>query len=169
VQGEGCPNPGLLAPIESIEYDDDNDGYRVTLKRNMEEGNLVCGVRFMSKYKPTMPFVKDSDNVVVGTGSLRILSFLLSLFNTGEIIGKATSVYGDSEAVRFNGRLVGDINNVVGEQTLSTEQFLMPFRQNSAEAEIEFYTDSHLPMTILDIEWLGQYSKRGKRIGSGAK
>jgi hypothetical protein len=43
----------------------------------------------------------------------------------------------------------------------------MPFRQDTDEAEVEFYTDSHLPLTILDIEWQGQYSKRGQRIGSG--
>lgn len=169
VQGEGCDRPGLLAPIKSVLYDAENSGYRVTLKKSMGGGNIVVGTRFMSRYKPTMPFVKDGDNVVVGTGNLRIRSFLLSLLQTGEIIGKATSKYGDSEPVRFNGRIVGDIENVVGVQPLSAEQFLMPFRQDTDEAEVEFYTDSHMPLTILDIEWLGQYSKRGKRIGSGGK
>ena len=169
VQGDGCPRPGLLAQIESIEYDADNTAYRVTLKKSMAGGNIVVGIKFMSRYMPTMPFVKDGDNVVVGTGNLRIRSFLLSLFNSGEIIGRARSKYGDSEPVRFNGRIVGDIENVVGEQPLSADQFLMPFRQDTDEAEVEFYTDSHLPLTILDIEWLGQYSKRGKRIGSGGK
>ena len=169
VQGDGCPRPGMLAPVESVLYDADNSGYRVTLKKSMAGGDLVCGTKYMSRYKPTMPFVKDSDNTVVGTGNLRIRSFLLSLFNSGEIIGKATSKYGDSEPVRFNGRIVGNISNVVGEQPLGAEQFLMPFRQDTDAAEVEFYTDSHMPLTILDIEWLGQYSKRGKRIGSGGK
>jgi hypothetical protein len=165
VQGDGCPTPGLTVPIESIVYDAVNLGWRVTLKRNMNGGDLVVGTRFMSKYSPTMPFVKDGDGVVVGTGNLRLRMFLLSLFNTGEIIGRATSRYGDGEEVRFNGRVVGGIDNLVGEQPLSAEQFLMPFRQDTDQADVEFYTDSHLPMTILDIEWVGQYSKRGRRVG----
>lgn len=167
VQAEGCPSPGLTVPIQSIVYDTENLGWRVTLKRNMNGGNLVCGTRYLSKYAPTMPFVKDADGVVVGTGNLRLRMFLLSLFNTGEIIGRAKSRYGDGEEVRFNGRVVGGIDNVVGEQPLSAEQFLMPFRQDTDQADVEFYTDSHLPMTILDIEWVGQYSKRGRRIGGG--
>jgi hypothetical protein len=167
VQGADCPNPGLLAPIESITYDVENVGWRVTLKKSMEGGNIVVGTKYMSKYRPTNPFVKDADGVVVGTGNLRVRNWILSLFETGEITGKTISKYGDGSEVRFNGRIVGDIDNVVGEQPLSSEEFIMPFRQDTDEAEVEFYTDSHMPLTLLDIEWQGQYSKRGRRIGSG--
>lgn len=169
VQGEGCPNPGLLAPIASVTYDAANAGYRVTLKKSLGGGSVVVGTRFLSAYKPTMPTVKDADGVVVGTGNLTVRMFLLSLFNSGEVIGRTVSKYGASEEVRFNGRVIGNIDNVVGVQPMSNEQFLMPFRQSADEAEVEFYTNSHLPLTILDIEWVGQYSKRGRRIGNGSK
>jgi hypothetical protein len=167
VQGTGCPNPGLTVPIQSIAFDALNNGWRVTLKRSMAGGNLVVGTRFKSRFIPTMPLVKDRDKVVVGTGKLRILKFILSLFNTGEVIGKMRSVYGDGPDVRFNSRTVGAINNIVGEQPLSDEQFIMPFRLDTDDAEVEFYTDSHMPLTILIIEWIGQYSKRGRRVESG--
>jgi hypothetical protein len=167
VQGTGCPNPGLTVPIQSIAFDALNNGWRVTLKRSMDGGNLVVGTRFKSRFIPTMPLVKDRDKVVVGTGKLRILKFILSLFNTGEVIGKMRSVYGDGPDVRFNSRTVGAINNIVGEQPLSDEQFIMPFRLDTDDAEVEFYTDSHMPLTILIIEWIGQYSKRGRRVESG--
>jgi hypothetical protein len=167
VQGTGCPNPGLIVPIKNIAFDVVNNGWRVTLKRSMDGGNLVVGTRFKSRFIPTMPLVKDRDKVVVGTGKLRILKFILSLFNTGEVIGKMRSVYGDGPDVRFNSRTVGAISNIVGEQPLSDEQFIMPFRLNTDDAEVEFYTDSHMPLTILIIEWIGQYSKRGRRVESG--
>jgi hypothetical protein len=169
VQGTGCPTPGLLAPIKTVAWDAGNSAYRVTLKRDMEGGDLVCGTRYMSKYVPTMPTVKDKDNVSVGTGNLRLRMFLVTLVNSGEITGRAISQYGNSEEVRFNGRLVGDIDNIVGEQPLTNEQFVMPFRLDAEEAEVEFYTNSHLPLTMSIIEWIGQYSKRGRRIENGGR
>lgn len=167
VQGEGCPTPGLLAPIQSIVWDATYSAYRVTLKRDMGGGDLVAGTRYKSRYIPTMPTVKDKDKVAIGTGNLRLRMFIVSLFNSGEIIGKAISKHGDGPEVRFNGRIVGDIDNIVGEQPLTDEQFIMPFRLDSEDAEVEFYTDSHLPLTMLIIEWVGQYSKRGRRVDSG--
>ena len=167
VQGANCPNPGMLAPIQSITYDLENSGWRVTLKKDMLGGDIIVGSRFMSRYAPTMPTVKDSDGVVVGTGKMLLTKFMLALYQTGEVIGQVMSRYGNSEPVRFNGRTVGDINNIVGEQPLSDGKFVMPVRSNADEAEVMFYTDSHLPWTTLDIEWQGQYSKRGRRITGG--
>jgi hypothetical protein len=164
VQGENCPNPGMRVPVKSILWDADYNGYRVTLKKDMLGGDIVVGSPYRSEYWPTMPSVKDSDDVVVGTGTLNLRMFILSLFNTGEITGQVKSKYGDGEPVTFNSRIVGSIDNVVGQQPIATEKFLMPFRMNVDQAEISFYTESHLPLTILDIEWQGQYSKKGKRV-----
>ena len=168
VQGAGCPNPGMAAPVQSIEYDAGLVGYVLTTKRSMNGGNLIVGVRYTSRYRPTMPFIKDADGIVVGTGNMRIRNFLVSVHQTGELVGYTTSKYGNGEEVRYNGRVVGDVDNVVGETTLGTGQFVMPFRQNSDQAEVEFYTDSYMPATLLDIEWQGQYNKRGRRIAGGA-
>jgi len=167
VQATGCPNPGLAAQIESIEYSEEEVGWKVTLKRPMGSGNIVVGSRYLSSYKPTMPYVKDSDGVVIGTGNLRVRNFLVSLFNTGHISGQVLSKYSNSGVVEFNGRIVGAIENIIGSQPLVDAEFLMPFRHDVDHAEVVFFSDSHLPATMLDIEWQGQYSKRGRRITGG--
>jgi hypothetical protein len=169
VQGEGCPTPGLITPVKSID-DVPGTGKVVTLKHSMNGGSLLVGTRFKSRYMPTMPSVKDQSGVVIGTAKTRARAFLVTLSDTGEITGVTRSKYGDGEEVTFNARVVGDIDNVVGEQPLSNEQFKMPFRHDVNNAEIELFTDSHLPMTISDIEYVGQYTKRGRRIAnSGGK
>ena len=160
VQGENCPTPGLTVNIESIVAG------VVTLKKNMLGGDIVVGVRYKSRYKPTMPVVKDQDGVAIGGAKLRARSFVVALEDTGEINGIVRSKYGDGPEVSFNARLIGDVDNVIGEQPLSSGQFIMPFRQDVKDAEIELYTDSHLPMTLADIEYLGQYTKRGRRIAN---
>lgn len=169
VQGTNCPTPGLTVGITSITYVD-GTGYVVTLKKNMLGGDLVVGTRYMARYKPTMPAVKDQSGVVICTAKMRAKAFLISLENTGQITGQVRSKYGDGLPVSFNARIVGDIDNAVGEQPLSDDIFTMPFRYNVNEADLELYSDSHLPMTIADIEYVGQYNKRGQRIAnSGGK
>ncbi|QIG67217.1 tail tubular protein B [Rhizobium phage RHEph15] len=168
VQATACPNPGLTVPISSI-TDVPGTGWVVTLGADMFGGDIVVGSKFASKYIPTMPQVKDQDGVKVGTGNLVISKFKVSLSKTGEIIGQLLSKFGNGPEVRFNGRFVGDINNVVGEQPLSDDTFTLPFGQKADLAEILLSTSSHLPMTLLDIEWEGQYTKRGKRISTNTQ
>lgn len=167
VQGANCPNPGLTVGIESIELV--GSDYVVTLKSDMQGGDLLIGTRYLSRYRPTMPLVKDSEGVAVSTGKLVVRAFIASLYKTGEAIGRMFSKWGNGPEVKFNGRTVGDIGNVIGVQPIVDAKFTMPFRCNADEAEVEFYTNSHLPMTFLDIEWQGQYTKRGRRITQGGK
>lgn len=167
VQGDGCPNPGLLAPVQSIVYDTPNNRYVVTLRSDMQGGNVVCGVPFYSEYRPTMPMIKDRSGVVVGTGLFRIKKFILTLQATGHIIGQLISKFGDGEPVEFQGRIIGSPDNRIGVAAVVDESFDMPFREKVDRADVKYYTDRHLPMTILDIEWVGQYHKSGKRIETG--
>ena len=167
VQGADCPNPGLAVPIQSVVWDAANNYYVVTLRYDMLGGNIIVGVPFMSKYRPTMPLVKDADGVVIATGKLRVKHFICTLDQTGDVNGRLLSKYGDGEEVPFQGRLVGDPGNIIGQVALSDEKFIMPFREQTDRADIELYTDRHLPMTILDIEWVGQYNKRGRRLATG--
>lgn len=161
VQGAGCPNPGLVVPIESIV------GNVVTMKYDMLGGDVIAGVRTKARFVPTNPMVKDQDGVKIGTGDLTINQWLITVQDTGFITGKALTKWGDGEPVDFNARIVGDIDNVVGEQPLIDYTWHMPFGYNADLAEIELSNDTHLPTNILDIEWEGQYNKRGKRIKSG--
>lgn len=162
VQAGDCPTPGMRVNISSITGTPGN--YVVTLNKDMQGGDIVVGIRYSSAYRPTMPIVKDADGVKVGTGNLTVSKFIAALSRTGQINGQVKSVYGDGEVVSFNARLIGAPDNQVGVQPLSSGKFVLPFGHKADLAEIEFWTASHLPMTLLDIEWEGQYNKRGKRI-----
>lgn len=165
VQGAGCPNPGMRVPIKSVELI--GADWVATLKYDMLGGDIVVGSPFRSQYIPTMPFFKDQDGVVVSTASLIVKQFIISISQTGNINAYTRSRYGQGATVTFEGRIVGDINNVVGNVALSDDKFIVPFREDTRRAEIVIYTEDYLPMTMLDIEWVGQYSKSGKRISSG--
>lgn len=165
VQGPGCPYPGMKSPVQSITYNGSN--WEINLKYDMEGGEVHCGIPYKSMYEPTMPLVKDQDNVVIATAKLVVKKFIVSLENTGHIIGKMISKYGDGEEVKFEGRVIGSPNNLIGQPALSSEYFEMPFREQTDKGSVQFYTERYMPMTLLDIEWVGQYTKRGRRISTG--
>lgn len=167
-QSTDCPNPGMTASIESIVFDVGLNQWVVTLKEDMQGGDIIVGIGYLSHYVPTIPIVKDADGVAVGTGIHRITGFAASIDKTGEINGRSYSKWDQGAVVKFQGRIVGDIDNVVGIPAIYTGKFYLPFRHKNDEAEIEYYTDSFYPMTILDIEWIGQYNKRGRRLKTGS-
>lgn len=163
IQGNGCPTPGLIAWVDS--YDAGTNTY--TFDRSMNNGTVIYGVPFHSSYVPTNPDVKDSDKIRIGTGTLTVSKFLLNCKETGKLFCRKFSKYAEDVIVEFTGRFVGDPTTHVGEAAIVDASYVMPFRSDATKADIELYSDSHLPFTVTDIEWKGQYTKKGQRIQQG--
>ncbi len=161
VQGAGCPHPGLLVNVQSY------NGTTITFTEDMQGGDIISGVRYMSRYKPNMPFVRDKDGVAITEGKLVINHFLVNFTKTGFIGSKVTSKYMADRELTFTGRYVDDPNTVVGSPAIIDGSFRVPFRQDANLAELELFNDTNLPMTITDLPWVGQYTATGKHISTG--
>lgn len=165
IQGEGCPHPGLVAEVE--EYDLGSNTY--TLKKDMEGGTVIAGIPYLSSYKPTMPQVKDQDGVKVGTGILTVKNMIVNTRLSGEMKARITSRFREDVDLNFSPRIIGDPSTVIGEAPIADSTFVVPIRDRSDIAEVELYTNSQYPLTMLNIEWIGDYKKRGKRITQGGE
>ncbi len=159
VQGEGCPNPGLLAEIDSIDSDN-----QITFKKDMLGGQIISGLKYKSRYQPTMPYVKDRDGIAITTGKLIISKFVLDLINTGYIQYTNSSKYYPDQSDFFSARILDDPDNQLGIQPIEDVKYTVPFRQDVNNAIIEFNSDSHLPFSISTLEWKGQWVQKGQRI-----
>lgn len=161
VQGADCPHPGMT--VEAVWA-----GTTATLKTDMLGGTVIVGERYMSRFRPTMPMVKDRSNVKVGTGKLNLKRFLVSLRRVGYLAARIISPYREDRVAEFEGRIFGDPQTIMGQPGIMDEvTFKVPVRDEADLCEVEFYTDNHTPASIMDIEWQGQYRKRGKRMLSG--
>ena len=167
VQGAGCPNPGLPVGITSIAYSATELGYVVTLEEDMKGGSLVAGIPFLSDYWPTIPLMKDREGVPINNARLMMNQLLVSTEETGYIAGQKKTPWGTGPEVAFEGYSSDEVGMRVGRAVLSDKLFRMPIREKSTDFEAHFYSESHLPMTILDIEWQGTINKRGRRLSEG--
>lgn len=161
VQGEGCPNPGMRVLVDS--YSDPV----VTLKKDMEGGTVYFGRKYMSKYQPTTPFVRDENNVKVGSGVLTIKQFVVHFADTGYFDALITDDYGYVATVSYNGRVLGSPTNTIGEPAVADGSFRVPYKKNVESSQLEIRSDSHLPMYLTEMEWIGQWKKKGRRITGG--
>lgn len=163
VQGEGCPYPGMRASVASF-----NSGTNtVTFTDDMEGGTVIAGLSYRSAYRPSMPLVKDQDGVKIGTGRLVVSKLFVNCRESGEMDAKIISPYRDDQVMHFSGRVVGSPISLIGEPAIVDTTYTISFRDNVDNGEIELYTESHTPLTIMDIEWVGQYTKRGQRVTQG--
>lgn len=164
VQGAGCPNPGLKAEV--LSYDAGTG--TVTFKRDMEGGTIIYGQRYKSSYTPTIPQPRDQEGIKIDEAVLTINNFEVRVKNTGTFYSRKFSPYRDDVIVQHSSYFIGDPLVVVGEPAINTNKIhIVPFKDKIQNAELELYTDSHEPLTILTMGWKGQYNKRGKRIQTG--
>lgn len=163
VQGPGCPEPGMAVRATP------NDDGDLVLNRDMGGGTVYVGERFLSRYKPTMPQIKDENNVKIGTGSLTVRRFLAQYDESGFMRAIVTTPYAAATSVEFSGRIVGAPTNQVGVPAIASGKFEIPFRHDSDEGELEIQSDHHTELNLLDIEWEGQYRKKGRRMSNGGQ
>lgn len=163
IQGEGCPTPGLKAEVAS--YDSGTGTF--TLKKDMGGGTVIVGQKYKSSYIPTMPIAKDQDGIKIDSAKLTVSKFFVSLRESAGFVARVFSKYREDSLVSFSGFQINNPDTVIGEAPISDIVHTVPFRDSTDNAELELYTDLHLPMTILNIDWVGQYNKRGKRISGG--
>lgn len=161
VQGEGCPNPGMRVPITSY------SAPTVTLSIDMEGGDVVFGKKFLSRYIPTPPQVKDRQNVKIGSGKLTVKNYTAHFVETGYLKAIVTDRYGYSNTMEFSGRVLGSPDNLVGVPSVVDGSFQIGFKKSPDKADLEIQSDSHLPLQLLEIEWVGQWRKKGQRITGG--
>jgi hypothetical protein len=153
-------------PLNIVDYT--VDGTTVTFDESISTGTceVYVGKLFTSRYIPSRPFVHEAKEggEAVTTDRLRIQRYWLNVVNTNSVKMKIISDYYDFEDQEFNGRLVGDLSNLIGEVPFFTGDVQFSYAQDAELAEAEFYTDGFLGLNIVGISWAGQYNKTHRRL-----
>jgi len=112
----------------------------------------------------TPPFVRDSNEKAVTNGRLVVTRYLLSVADTGGLVGYVRAGNTLSPALTFNGRRVGNSQNLIGYQPTSATALGVPAGRANSEHAIEIESRMWLPMTLTGMEWTGQLFLNSRRV-----
>mgnify|MGYP000002884986 CR=1 FL=1 len=158
IQGDGCPNPGTLAVIQS------NVGGTITLRDDMGSGTVYVGTLMPTTWTPTMPLMKDQAGVVIGTGAFTLGDLLLNFADTGHILATISSPYRDDAVIEFDGMFLGSAQAVIGSAGIATGRMVVPVNEESGLSTVSFTSSDIRPFYFTDLEHTGVFIKRGRRI-----
>ena len=128
------------------------------------EVTLIIGVPIHCKYIPSNPVVKDQNNQAMNLDKLTIGAFYINYNTTGEIIATVTDSYGRNRSSTYGNRVFGSASNIIGFAPLVEGQHRIPIRAKADKFTLTIETSSHIPLTIRDFSFNGNWNRRGQRI-----
>lgn len=165
VQGTGCAIPGQTA--NAVVTDLGGGSYRYLLEDSTvpTTATVLAGLSYLSLIKPTMPFIRDQAGAAVKASKLVVTEFVVYFEESGYIDSAMTSKYRAAPMVHSNTEIVTafDPDDPEG-KGIRSGQYIVPWGERSDWSELTISSDDVRPMTIIEIEWLGQILTRGRRL-----
>lgn len=158
VQGAGCPNPGMLATVES------STNTAVVFTRDMQGGAVYSGFKYPSTWSPTRPYHRGQDKEPILTVKLTVMNWVLTFSNSGSFKTIMRNRYTGDTEVEFSARMIGDLNNIIGSEPVFSDALYVAGGDNADYIDLIVQCDEHTPLFLTQLEWSGAYSKRGTRI-----
>lgn len=158
VQGDGCPNPGMLAPVQSKAHV--SGTYRVTFDQDMQGGTLITGVPYTSSWVPTRPYMKDQQGQPILSARMILRMFKLRFDKSGEFTADVLSEYNPDNEVVFSQRMIGDVHNIIGKEAVYSDFVSIPFRADPEYTKLRIKCSAHTPLYITQLQWSGQVNNR---------
>ncbi|BAP15839.1 putative tail tubular protein B [Ralstonia phage RSJ2] len=125
---------------------------------------LVVGVDFDSFMDITPPYVRDQNDRAIVNGNLTVTQYAVSLIDTAGMDAVRTSENMDTTVAKFNGRVLGRVNNLIGRQAVTSTTIQVPCAKGNLRHRMKFVSRNWLPMGISAIEWTGQFFNNARRV-----
>ncbi len=166
VQGTGCAVPGQT--VTAVSVTDLGGGvwrHVIDVITAPNGTTVLAGLAYESLVKPTMPFVRDGSNRAIKNTKLVVTEFVVYFDESGFMDSKLTSRYRSDDTLFSNQEIVTafDPEDPTGIGIRSGE-FVIPWGERSDWSELTISSSDVRPMTILEVEWVGQILTRGRRL-----
>jgi hypothetical protein len=114
----------------------------------------------------TNPYMLDRNGAAINTGRTTIGTMTPVLRDTGGMKAWVTAFGITTQVVDYNGRVVGDPDNLIGRQPVPEGHSLMiPIGRANDEFEVRIGSRRWLPLSITALEWAGQFFNHKRRGG----
>mgnify|MGYP003664110530 FL=1 len=165
VQGENCAVPGQTVSAEVSLKADGTYRYLMSDTTVPATASVYAGLTYTSLVKPTMPFIRDRAGAAIKASKLVVTEFVVYFEESGYIDSAMSSKYRAASLVHSNVEIVTaydpDDPNGTG---IRSGQYVIPWGERSDWSELTVSSDDVRPLTIIEIEWIGQVLTRGRRL-----
>jgi hypothetical protein len=127
-------------------------------------GTVFVGTPYTFRYQFSEQVMKGNNNEPMSSGRLQLRNMTVVYSKTGYFETKVTPSTRTTSTNKFNARLIGSANNVIGQAALETGLFRFPVLSKAGEVEIEIQSDSYFPCVFQSAEWEGFFVMRSRRI-----
>ncbi len=128
------------------------------------EPGLTVGALQEAYFIPTNPFMRDGKGKAILSGRLTVTKLIMS-FKKSTGFKWLITYRGTVESEReFNGRILGDPENLIGVEPISTGQHNVPVGRETRQYEIKLSARRWYPFTATALEWVGQFFNRVQRF-----
>lgn len=159
--GAGCYPEYIGMPLNMERFGSALRSYDKVTSGNAE---ILIGRKYKSRYVPSQPLVRDYRDRVIGIDKLTTTRFYVNYESLGLVDSIITGKFGEPQVTQYTGRILGEVNNIVGFAAPQAGQFVVPVLRKADDITWELATDDYVPFDIRDIEWSGQFNQRGRRI-----
>lgn len=129
-----------------------------------DEASLVVGAPIEAYWTPTNPMWRGEDELAITNGRLVVTSITLAFADSSGFRSVITAHGGETEYA-FNGRILGDPNNIVGRVPVTTGSQSIGVGRANTEYEQTIHALTWLPLRITTVTWVGQLFHRPQRVG----
>ena len=135
-----------------------------TLTGSYGTSGLVVGALQDASFTPTNPFMRDGKDKAILSGRLTVGKFTLAFKQSTGFDWVLNYRDAVETEVTFNGRILGDPENVIGIEPVSTGQHTVPVGREARQFELTVKARKWYPLTVTALEWSGQFFNRVQRF-----
>lgn len=112
----------------------------------------------------TNPFMRDQKGKAITSGRLTITKLTVAYKNSAGFTWDLTYRKGVTESTDFIGRILGDPDNIIGVEPISTGQYSVPVGREVRDYTLTIKARKWYPFVLTNIEWGGQFFNRVQRF-----
>ncbi|CBW54802.1 putative tail tubular protein B [Pantoea phage LIMElight] len=137
-----------------------------TVELGVPDGTYWVGIKYMSKFTPTPPILKDENGKEIGAGHVRLVRMEVAVRNTGMFNANVKDVRTDVDTTGDYTGLFMNSPELVPDYPLIISQanVIVPCRTLADTTEVTFSTNGTHDMNLLDISYLLRYNQRRRRV-----
>lgn len=133
--------------------------------RNVPDGVYVFGTKFLSKWAPTPPFVRDQQGTVIGTARTQLIRWEATVEDTGILQATVSSGGQVISQEEYSPLRWSSTELELGyPEVAGSGRIVVPVRVSAQDAETVFSTDGPHDMLFLTLEFVLQYNQRRRRV-----